>query len=107
MPVKMNYDSRLKKLGDVISEIRHDNGVTQEQLAKKAGVSRTTLASLEKGEHNVMIKNLLDVLVALDVPLEYILLRAAEERKALPKEDGTVCSKIVHDLVCAVLKNVK
>ena len=107
MPVKKNYDYILKNLGEVISEIRRDRKMTQAQLSIKAGVARSTLSDVEQGSRNVMIKNLLDVLVALDVPLEYTLLRAAEERKALPKEDGTVCSKIVHDLVCAVLKNVK
>ena len=103
MPVKKNYDWQLQKLGAVISEVRHDKNLTQIQLAEKAGVSRATLVSLESGSHDVMIKNLLDVLVALEVPLEYVLLRSAQERKAL-KFKGDIYQSIVKSMVAEILK---
>ena len=106
MPVKKNYDWQLQKLGAVISEVRHEKDLTQIQLAKKAGVARATLASLESGSHDVMIKNLLDVLVALDVPLEYVLLRSAQERKALDFK-GEVYQSIVQRMVAEILKAAK
>ena len=106
MPVKKNYDWQLKKLGAVISEVRHEKDLTQIQLAKKAGVARATLASLESGSHDVMIKNLLDVLVALDVPLEYVLLRSAQERKGLDFKEE-VYQSIVQRMVAEILKAAK
>ena len=106
MPVKKNYDWQLQKLGAVISEVRHEKDLTQIQLAKKAGVARATLASLESGSHDVMIKNLLDVLVALDVPLEYVLLRSVQERKALYFK-GEIYQSIVQRMVAEILKAAK
>lgn len=106
MPVKKNYDLQLQKLGAVISEVRHDRNLTQMQLAARAGVSRATLGSLESGSHDVMIKNLLDVLEALEVPLEYVLLRAAQERKALDFK-SEACQSIIRGMVAEILKAAK
>ena len=61
---------------------------------------------MESGSHDVMIKNLLDVLVALDVPLEYVLLRSAQERKGLDFKEE-VYQSIVQRMVAEILKAAK
>ena len=38
-----------------IEEIRNENGIRQEELAKQMGVSRQTISSLENGRYNPSI----------------------------------------------------
>ena len=40
------------KLQNKIKELRENNNLTQEQLAKKMGVSRQTIISIENGRYN-------------------------------------------------------
>lgn len=39
----------LLEIGETIKTIRKERGLTQESLAKQAGISRATLSKLEKG----------------------------------------------------------
>jgi transcriptional regulator with XRE-family HTH domain len=58
---------------DVLSEIikrRKDLGITQVELAQKAGVPQSSVARLESGEHNINIKTLIMIAEALDTKLE-------------------------------------
>jgi transcriptional regulator with XRE-family HTH domain len=49
---------------------RKDLGITQEELAQKAGVPQSSVARLESGEHNINIKTLILIAEALDTKLE-------------------------------------
>lgn len=52
--------------------IREKRKVTQEELAKKANVSRVTISNLENGIYsNVSLGTLRKLAFALDVPLSY------------------------------------
>lgn len=53
--------------GDVIAHTRDSRGFTQSQLAQLAGVSRQTVAALEKGSHDVKLSSLESVLDALSL----------------------------------------
>jgi transcriptional regulator with XRE-family HTH domain len=57
----------LEGLSDDISAWRRLRGLTQVQLADRAGVSRDTLTRLERGEGGVSVENLLRVLRALGI----------------------------------------
>ncbi len=50
-----------------VSHWRKLRGLTQAQLADRAGVSRNTLARLERGDGGVSLENLLRVLRALGI----------------------------------------
>jgi putative transcriptional regulator len=54
----------LEELGRRLSRSRLDRNVTQSQLAEEAGVSKTTLERIERGE-DVRLSNFLRVLRAL------------------------------------------
>ncbi len=54
-------------------------GLSQEQLAERAGVHRTYLGSVERGERNVSIDNIWAIAQALRVPMADLL---AEEPSA-------------------------
>jgi putative transcriptional regulator len=43
--------SRKETIGNKVSELRVDRGVTQEELAKAVGVTRQTVIAIEKGNY--------------------------------------------------------
>jgi transcriptional regulator with XRE-family HTH domain len=57
----------LRELSGSLSGWRKLRGLTQAQLADRAGVSRGTLIRLEKGDSGVSIENLFRVLGALGI----------------------------------------
>ncbi len=59
----------LISLGRVIRAQRAQLGYTQETFADRAGLHRTYVGALERGEQNVSLTNLARIATALDVPL--------------------------------------
>jgi len=53
-----------------IKEIRIKLGLTQEELAKKAGVRRETIIFLEQGKYNPSLKLAYDVAKTLKMPVD-------------------------------------
>ena len=51
-----------------VRALRLAKGLSQEQLAERAGLHRTYVSSLERGQRNVGLDNILDLAAALDVP---------------------------------------
>ena len=64
----MNYTFLYKRLGNRIEELRRERGITQEQLAEKAGLHRAYFWDVENGR-NISIKTAYRVAKALDVSL--------------------------------------
>lgn len=58
-----------ERLGTVVREARTSRGLTQQQLAEAAGVSRAWLVRVEAGHRRAEIDQLLKVLGALDLTL--------------------------------------
>ena len=59
----------LVKFGEKVREIRQKKGFSQEVLALKAGVHRTYIGMIERGEKNITLENIEKISRALDVPL--------------------------------------
>jgi transcriptional regulator with XRE-family HTH domain len=55
--------------GKRVRELRLARGLSQEELAFRAGVHRTYLGSIERGERNPALKNIAAIAKALDVTL--------------------------------------
>jgi transcriptional regulator with XRE-family HTH domain len=53
--------------GERIRTLRQNRGLSQERLAELAGVHRTYLSSLERGERNVSLDNIYAIAQALGV----------------------------------------
>lgn len=53
--------------------LRHTRALTQEALAKAAGLPRSTIANLESGAGNPSLTVLVKVAAALDVPMDELL----------------------------------
>ena len=58
------------KIGIRIKELRKAKGLSQEQLALKAEIDRTYMASVENGKRNVAIVNIEKIIVALGESFE-------------------------------------
>ena len=56
-------------LGAAVQAARHEAGLTQAELAERAGVSRSYLAQLERGRSSRLLDLLLDLLRLLDLEL--------------------------------------
>ena len=58
-----------QQVGMRIKELRHKLGISQEELAARADVHRTYIASLEMGKRNISIIALEKIVKALNVSL--------------------------------------
>ena len=65
-------------LGDAIRVLRTNSCVSQEQLAFSAGLHRTYIGSVERGERNISLKNLIAISHALGLSSASELLAAAK-----------------------------
>jgi transcriptional regulator with XRE-family HTH domain len=58
----------LKAFGLRVREIRVQKGLSQEALARLAGIDRTYIGGIERGERNAGIKNVWRIADALGIP---------------------------------------
>ena len=70
--------------GDRIKEIREARGMTQDQLADKAGISKGFLSDVENDKRNISSENLLRVANTLGASVDYLL--RGETRSAKREE---------------------
>jgi transcriptional regulator with XRE-family HTH domain len=55
-------------VGGRIRALRHERGLTQEEVAHASGVARHMLVQVERGQRGLLYERLFDVAKALDVP---------------------------------------
>ena len=59
----------LKIFGDNVRKYRKEKNFSQEQLADKAGVHRTYIGGIERGERNVSLLNIERIAKALNISI--------------------------------------
>jgi transcriptional regulator with XRE-family HTH domain len=57
------------QFGERVREVRRARGLSQEELAFKAGMHRTPLGGIERGERNPALKNIAAIAKALGLTL--------------------------------------
>ena len=62
-----------EEVGFNIRRIREERGLSQEGLAGLAGLHRTYIGQIERGEKNIGLKNLVKIAKALGVNVEDLL----------------------------------
>lgn len=62
----MSNDAK-KKFGERIRSLRKDAGLSQEELADAAGLHRTYIGAIERGERNVSLINIVQIAHTLRV----------------------------------------
>lgn len=65
-----------RHLGDTIRSLREARGLSQEDFAFKAGLHRTYIGSVERGERNISLRNIVKIATALQVTAAQLLSRA-------------------------------
>lgn len=68
-------------LGRAIREFRTEKRYSQERLAEKAGLHRTYLGGIERGERNVSLQNQVRISRALGLRLSELIARAEHLEK--------------------------
>ncbi len=53
--------------GDGLRKLRANAGFSQEELAERAGMDRSYLGAIERGEHNLALINIVKIACALDL----------------------------------------
>ena len=59
-----------QRFGEKVKLFRHEKGWSQEKLALEAGIDRTYLPSIEKGDRNVSITVVEKLAIALEVEIK-------------------------------------
>lgn len=69
MPDRNDNELRLRHLsfGQRVRDLRQARGWSQEHLAEMSGLHRTYISSLERGQRNVGLDNILALAAALEV----------------------------------------
>jgi transcriptional regulator with XRE-family HTH domain len=69
MPDRDDNELRVQHLsfGHRVRDLRQARGLSQEQLAEISGLHRTYVSSLERGQRNVGLDNILALAAALEV----------------------------------------
>lgn len=73
---KTDIDKKLIRLGLAIRQRRREVGLSQEALAAGAGLERSNVGKIERGENNLSILNLVRIAEALNCKAATILLAA-------------------------------
>ncbi len=68
-------DRQLKAFGHAIRELRKEKGLSQEAFADLAGVDRSYMGHIERGEKNVTLTKIYQIAKALDMSLPAIFER--------------------------------
>ena len=69
----MNFNNLLIQLGENIRNIRKQKKVSQEELARKAGIDRAFVGRIERGEQNPTILTIYKIIYALNIDAKEIL----------------------------------
>lgn len=66
-------DDLLRVFGDRLRTARKAAGLSQETLAHQAGLHRTYVSSVERGERNIALLNILTLTTVLDIDAATLL----------------------------------
>jgi transcriptional regulator with XRE-family HTH domain len=73
VPRDDQLQGRLDAFGAVVRARRLDKGLSQEELAHAAGLHRTYIGSIERGERNISLGGAWRLADALEAPLAELL----------------------------------
>jgi transcriptional regulator with XRE-family HTH domain len=73
-PYKNSSDHQeLIAFGSAVRSIRLDKGISQETLADLAGMDRSYMGGVERGEHNIALININRISNALEVSISQLM----------------------------------
>lgn len=66
----MATDERMVAFGKRIREVRKGKGISQERLAEIAGIDRSYMGNIERGEKNITLKKAYEICDALEIEIQ-------------------------------------
>ena len=96
----MNTQKYLIIVGNNVKQLRQRRGLSQEGLAEKASVSRSTIQAVEKGK-NIELEHILNIAVALNINPANLFLTEEE------RHEVTYQAKLFWDEINALRKITK
>jgi len=78
---KRRNDALAERIASVLHDIRVEKEFTQDQLAVRAGLSRTSLGDVEQARKAVTAQKLLQILSALDVTMSDFFRRVEQSEQ--------------------------
>lgn len=65
----MTKDERMIAFGKRVHEARKSKGISQERLAEMAGIDRSYMGNIERGEKNITLKKAYEICDALGIEI--------------------------------------
>src|SRR3989338_5417329 len=87
----------LIKFGNKVRKERAKLGLSQEDLAVKAGVHRTYIGMIERGEKNITLMNIKKVAKALELAIDKLLANLKIFENLIIKEVNAIVLRIIND----------
>jgi transcriptional regulator with XRE-family HTH domain len=87
------------RLGAVVRACRHRLGITQEELAWRAGIHRTYLADIERGKRNVTLRTAANLSRTLQITIGHLFAYSAEPPATAPRIDSKLVPNEVRDIL--------
>ena len=66
----MTTDKRMIAFGRRVREVRKGKGISQERLAEMAGIDRSYMGNIERGEKNITLKKAYEICDALEIEIQ-------------------------------------
>lgn len=66
----MTIDQRMVAFGKRVREMRKSKGISQERLAEMAGIDRSYMGNIERGEKNITLKKAYEICDALGINMK-------------------------------------
>lgn len=82
MPRKATTPPLVRAIGRALREERERRGLSQEELSHRAGLDRTFMSGVERGERSPNLRTVLRVTDALAVPFSKVVLAAEATLRA-------------------------
>ncbi len=79
---RSNQEQELKKLGRKIKELRKARDLSQQELARRAGIGRVTLSRLENGKQSPRFQTVTAIAGTLDITLQKLIIPGDETAAA-------------------------
>ena len=69
----MTTDERMITFGKRVREVRKSKGISQERLAEMAGIDRSYMGNIERGEKNITLKKAYEICDALGIEINILV----------------------------------
>ena len=87
------------RLGAVVRACRHRLGITQEELAWRAGIHRTYLADIERGKRNVTLRTVSNLSVTLQITIGHLFAHVTSPLGTAPPFVSELVPNEVRDIL--------